>query len=73
MCFFSLFQALVSWNTLTFVILLGYTVVDTDRLYYDSFIRGSAAVIVNDKIMCINNVVSFTLLTRPSTKRQPLN
>ena len=28
MCFFSLFQTLVSWNRLTFVILPGYTVVD---------------------------------------------
>ena len=31
MCFFSLFQALISWNRLTFVILPGYTVVDTVR------------------------------------------
>ena len=34
MCFFSLFQALVSWNKLRFVILPGYTVVDTDRYCY---------------------------------------
>ena len=34
----SLFQVLV--NGLTFVILPGYTVVDTDRLNYDSSIRG---------------------------------
>ena len=49
MFFFSLFQALVSWNKLTFVILPGYTVVATDRLYYDYYIRGYSAVIRNDK------------------------
>ena len=68
-----MFQALVSWNKLTFVILPGYTVVATDRLYYDYSIRGYSAVIRNDKKICINNVVSFKLLSRPSTKRQPLN
>ena len=47
--FFSLFQALVSWNKLTFVILPGYTVVDTDRLYDNFSIRGYSAVIRNDK------------------------
>ena len=46
---FSLFQALVSWNKLTFVILPGCTVVATDRLYYDYSIRGYSAVIRNDK------------------------
>ena len=34
-----MFQALVRWNKLTFVILPGYTVVATDRLYYDYLIR----------------------------------
>ena len=41
----------VSWNKLTFVILPGYTVVDTDRLYYDNSIRGYSAVIRNKKNM----------------------
>ena len=62
--FFSLFQALVGWNKLTFVILPGYTVVDTNGLYYDYSIRGYSAVIRNNKR---NNVFSFTLFTRPST------
>ena len=37
--FFNLFGALVGWNKLTFVILPGYTVVDTDGLYYEYSMR----------------------------------
>ena len=46
--FFSLFQALVSWNMLKFI------TIDTDRLKYDSSIRGYSAVIWHNKKICFN-------------------